>query len=137
MDRALVATHPLELAVKAENPSANTNHSLQRQGVVADRIEQAGNLSFSKRKSQCNFFLFYASNRWIHSYHDKATCMTINESSWDSVLRIFSGLFLLYVGLAGELIGASAILADLFGLFLLLTGVIGFCPVYTLFRRKK
>jgi hypothetical protein len=58
MDRALVATHPLELAVKAENPSANTNHSLQRQGVVADRIEQAGNLSFSKRKSQCNFFCF-------------------------------------------------------------------------------
>lgn len=63
--------------------------------------------------------------------------MKINESSWDSVLRIFSGFFLLYVGLAGELTGASAILADLFGLFLLLTGVIGFCPVYALFHRKK
>jgi hypothetical protein len=61
----------------------------------------------------------------------------INEKSWDSVLRIFSGFFLLYVGLAVELTGISARLADVLGLFLLLTGVIGFCPVYTLFRRKK
>lgn len=63
--------------------------------------------------------------------------MKINEASWDSVIRIFSGFFLLYLGLAGELTGAISILADLFGLFLLLTGVTGFCPVYTLFRRKK
>jgi hypothetical protein len=88
-------------------------------------------------QSASNFFVFYASNKWIHSYHDKDTSMKINESNWDSVLRIFSGLFLLYVGLAGELTGASAVLAGLFGLFLLLTGVSGFCPVYTLFRRKK
>ena len=88
-------------------------------------------------KSDCNFFVHYASKRWIDIFHDKDTRVKINEKSWDSVLRIFSGFFLLYVGLTGELTGASAILADLFGLFLLLTGVIGFCPVYTLFRRKK
>jgi len=63
--------------------------------------------------------------------------MKINESSWDSVLRIFSGFFLLYLGLGGELGGIAAILADLLGLFLLLTGVIGFCPIYILFQRKK
>lgn len=63
--------------------------------------------------------------------------MKINESRWDSVLRIFSGFFLLYVGLTGELTGISAILADVFGLFMLLTGVSGFCPTYAVFQRKK
>ncbi|MGZ9234576.1 MAG: YgaP family membrane protein [Anaerolineales bacterium] len=61
----------------------------------------------------------------------------INQSSWDSVFRIFSGFFLLYLGLAGELTGLFSILADLLGIFSLFTGVIGFCPLYTLFRRKK
>ena len=63
--------------------------------------------------------------------------MKINESSWDSIIRVFSGFFLLYLGLGGELTGMLALLADVFGLFLLLTGVVGFCPIYTLFRRKK
>jgi len=63
--------------------------------------------------------------------------MKINESSWDSIIRVFSGFFLLYLGLGGELTGFLAIVADGSGLFLLLTGVIGFCPIYTLFRWKK
>jgi len=63
--------------------------------------------------------------------------MKINESSWDSIIRVFSGFFLLYLGSGGELTGFLAIVADAFGLFLLLTGVIGFCPIYTLFRWKK
>ena len=63
--------------------------------------------------------------------------MRINESSWDSIIRVFSGFFLLYLGLGGELTGSLAVLANIFGLFLLLTGVIGFCPIYTLFRWKK
>jgi hypothetical protein len=63
--------------------------------------------------------------------------MKINESSWDSIIRVFSGFFLLYLGLGGELTGALAVLADVFGLFLLLTGVVGFCPIYIFFRSKK
>lgn len=62
--------------------------------------------------------------------------MKINGSGWDSVFRIFSGFFLLYLGLGGELTGALAALAVILGLFLLLTGVIGFCPLYILFKRK-
>ena len=67
----------------------------------------------------------------------KVALMNINESKWDSVLRIFSGVFMLYLGFAGELSSVLAILAALLGLVLLLTGVIGFCPLYTLIRRKK
>jgi hypothetical protein len=63
--------------------------------------------------------------------------MKINESSWDSIIRVFIGFFLLYLGLGGELTDFLALLADAFGLFLLLTGVVGFCPIYTLFRWKR
>jgi len=63
--------------------------------------------------------------------------MKINESSIDSVIRIFAGVLLLYLGFGGELIGALAIVADILGVILLLTGVIGFCPLYILFRQKK
>ena len=63
--------------------------------------------------------------------------MKINESSWDSIIRVFSGFFLLYLGLGGALNGHIALLADVLGLFLLLTGVVGFCPIYNLFRWKK
>jgi hypothetical protein len=70
-------------------------------------------------------------------FSDKDAAMKINESSWDSIIRVFSGFFLLYLGLGGELTGMLALLADGFGLFLLLTGVVGFCPIYTLFSRKK
>jgi hypothetical protein len=63
--------------------------------------------------------------------------MKINESSVDSVIRIFAGVFLLFLGLGGELVGALAIIADIAGVVLLLTGVVGFCPLYAIFRRKK
>ena len=71
------------------------------------------------------------------SFRYKGAQMKINESSWDSVFRIFSGFFLLYLGLGGELDGVLAIVAVILGLFLLLTGVIGFCPLYLWLRWKK
>jgi hypothetical protein len=63
--------------------------------------------------------------------------MKINESSIDSVIRIFAGVLLLYLGFGGELVGILAIIADILGALLLLTGVIGFCPLYALFNFKR
>ena len=63
--------------------------------------------------------------------------MRINESSIDSVIRIFAGVLLLYLGFGGELHSVLAIMADLLGATLLLTGVIGFCPLYDLFKFKN
>lgn len=60
--------------------------------------------------------------------------MKINETGIDSVIRIFAAVLLLYLGFGGELTGALAIAADMLGVILLLTGVIGFCPLYALFR---
>jgi hypothetical protein len=65
--------------------------------------------------------------------------MKINETNIDSVVRIFAAVLLLYLGFGGELAGTIAIAADILGVILLLTGVVGFCPLYALFRfnRKK
>lgn len=63
--------------------------------------------------------------------------MRINESSIDSVIRIFAGVLLLYLGLGGELHGVLANMTDILGAILLLTGVIGFCPLYALFKNLK
>ena len=63
--------------------------------------------------------------------------MKINESSIDSVIRIFAGVLLLYLGFGSELDGVLAIVADILGVFLLLTGVISFYPFYALFDFKR
>jgi hypothetical protein len=63
--------------------------------------------------------------------------MKINESSLDSVIRIFAAVLLLYLGFGGELAGALAIIANILGVLLLLTGVIGFCPTYALLKFKR
>lgn len=63
--------------------------------------------------------------------------MKINESSIDSIIRIFAAVLLLYLGLGGELTGVLAIIADILGVILLLTGVIGFCPLYAFFSFRK
>jgi hypothetical protein len=63
--------------------------------------------------------------------------MKINESSLDSMIRIFAAVLLLYLGLGGELAGVLAIIAGILGVLLLLTGVIGFCPIYALLKFKK
>ena len=66
--------------------------------------------------------------------------MKINETHIDSVIRIFASVLLLYLGFGGELAATLAMIAVVLGVILLLTGVVGFCPLYTLFsfnRRKK
>ena len=63
--------------------------------------------------------------------------MKINETHIDSVIRIFASVLLLYLGFGGELAGTLAIVADILGVILLLTGVVGFCPLYALFRFSR
>ena len=86
----------------------------------------------------CNFFDTFASKEMINNHlRSQDVFMKINESSVDSVIRIFAAVLLLYLGLGGELAGVLAIVAVIAGVILLLTGVVGFCPLYAIFRRKK
>jgi len=57
----------------------------------------------------------------------------INEASWDRVLRVLAGVVLLYLGWAGVVDGTLGTVFKFLGFLPLVTGIVGFCPVYTLF----
>jgi len=63
----------------------------------------------------------------------------VNEANWDRIVRVVLGIVLLYLGLGGVVAGTLGIVADILGAILLLTGLVGFCPLYTLlkFSSKK
>jgi len=57
--------------------------------------------------------------------------MKVNEANWDRIARVILGIALILVPIlfTRETFG---IILGIFGLILLVTGVIGFCPLYTL-----
>jgi hypothetical protein len=57
----------------------------------------------------------------------------------DRIIRVIVGIVLLALGVLGVAAGVWMWLAYIFGAILLLTGIIGFCPLYTLlkFSTKK
>ena len=59
--------------------------------------------------------------------------MKINEGTVDRVIRGIFGAVLLVVGLV-LVKGTIGIVLDALGAILLVTGIVGFCPLYTLFR---
>jgi hypothetical protein len=59
--------------------------------------------------------------------------MKMNESNVDRIIRVVAGAVLLYLGF-GMLGGALAVIADVLGVVLLLTGAIGFCPLYAVLK---
>ncbi len=64
--------------------------------------------------------------------------MTVNEATWDRVVRVILGLILAYFGFF-SMGGTGGIILGVIGLVLIVTGVVGFCPAYRLlgFSTKK
>lgn len=60
--------------------------------------------------------------------------MKLNESNTDRLVRVVAGIALLFLGVGGTLSGTLASVAGMLGVILLLTGAIGFCPLYALFK---
>jgi hypothetical protein len=58
--------------------------------------------------------------------------MKINEGTIDRAIRGVVGAILLVVGLV-VVKGTLGIVLDVLGGILLVTGIVGFCPLYTLF----
>lgn len=56
-----------------------------------------------------------------------------NESTMDRVIRAVLGIVLIYAWYALWVSGTLGIVALVIGVVLLLTGIIGWCPLYTLF----
>lgn len=57
----------------------------------------------------------------------------MNESTGDRVFRVIIGVALLIAAFTA-LSGALAVIAIVVGAILTLTGAIGFCPIYKVFR---
>lgn len=59
-------------------------------------------------------------------------CFTKNESTIDRILRVIAGVVFLVLGFGGFVGGGLGLFFKIFGFIPLLTGVIGFCPIYAL-----
>jgi hypothetical protein len=62
--------------------------------------------------------------------------MPRNESLVDRVIRVVVGLVLLLLGFAGIVSGGLGLFFEIVGVLLVLTGAIGFCPLYALLKIK-
>jgi hypothetical protein len=60
--------------------------------------------------------------------------MKTNESNVDRIIRVIAGIVLLFLGFGGTLSGGVAVVADVLGVVMLLTGAVGFCPLYAVFK---
>lgn len=62
--------------------------------------------------------------------------MSINESTIDRIIRVVLGLVLLALGWTGIIGGVVGEIFKYLGFVPLLTGIIGFCPIYSIFKFK-
>lgn len=58
----------------------------------------------------------------------------INQANWDRIVRIVLGIAILYLGWAGVVTGGWGVFLKIFGFIPLLTGLIGWCPLYSLLK---
>jgi len=60
--------------------------------------------------------------------------MKVNESSMDRYIRVITGAVLLILGWTGIVGGTLGLIFKILGFLPLLTGLVGFCPAYWLFK---
>ena len=60
--------------------------------------------------------------------------MKMNEGPVDRIIRVIVGIALIALGLLGVATGVWMWVAYLLGAILLVTGIVGFCPLYKLFK---
>ena len=60
--------------------------------------------------------------------------MKLNESPADRIIRIVLGVILAALAITGVATGALATVAWVVAAIALVTGVVGFCPLYAIFR---
>lgn len=56
----------------------------------------------------------------------------VNEAGWDRVFRVVLGVVLLIVGF-GVMTGTAGLVVGIVAFVPLLTGLVGWCPLYSLF----
>jgi hypothetical protein len=62
--------------------------------------------------------------------------MKINESGMDRIIRVVLGVALIGLDLGNVISGWVGIVGLIVGIVLLLTGIVGFCPLYALLKLR-
>ena len=60
--------------------------------------------------------------------------MKANEASWDRIVRVVLGAVLLFLGFGSAISGALGVIVGIVGGVLVVTGLVGFCPLYSVLR---
>ncbi|MDE3155445.1 MAG: DUF2892 domain-containing protein [Acidobacteriota bacterium] len=58
----------------------------------------------------------------------------VNEAGWDRVVRLIVGIVALALWWTGTAAGALGTVALVVGVLMVLTGAIGWCPMYSIFK---
>jgi hypothetical protein len=58
----------------------------------------------------------------------------LNESGVDRLIRVVAGVIILALGWTGIVGGTFGLVLKILGFIPLLTGIVGWCPLYALFR---
>lgn len=60
--------------------------------------------------------------------------MKMNMGTWDRIVRLLVALLVVILLLAGVLSGTLAVILGIVAIIFFVTSVIGFCPLYVLFK---
>ena len=60
--------------------------------------------------------------------------MKVNESGLDRIIRVVLGIVLLALSFGGVMSGGWGIVGLVLGAVALLTGIVGFCPLYAMLK---
>ena len=60
--------------------------------------------------------------------------LKLNMANWDRIGRFVIGIILLVLSLTGSATGVLGIIFDIIGAIFVVTGLVGFCPLYALFQ---
>jgi hypothetical protein len=60
--------------------------------------------------------------------------MKTNESSLDRIIRVIAGIILFGLYFTGTVTGTVGIILIVLGAIALITGLVGFCPLYALLK---
>jgi len=58
----------------------------------------------------------------------------VNQANWDRIARVVIGIILLIMGWGGIVTGGGGVFLKIIGFVPLLTGLLGYCPIYGLFK---
>lgn len=59
-----------------------------------------------------------------------------NEANWDRIARVVLGVVLIYVGFSDTLSGAFGTFVGILGFVPLVTGLVGWCPIYSVLKYR-